>query len=92
MKDILKQFDDGAFYPVCEKPAEEWEIIGNALETQKKEFKKLLDEIVGEEATEADGWDIIDENGSCCPGDDCADGYNQKRNEIIEIIKKYEQF
>ena len=77
-----------AITPVLKKILEEFE-------TQKKEFKKLLDEIVGEEATEADGWDIIDEideNGSCCPGDDCADGYNQKRNEIIEIIKKYEQF
>jgi hypothetical protein len=65
--------------------------VKSLLATQKKEAYKAglkkAKECVPEKATEADGWNMLREQ-SCCPGDDCADGFNQARTQTLENIDK----
>lgn len=50
-------------------------------------IEKIIDDIP--ELTEGDGWEMLGDG--CCPGDDFADGWNQCRAKLINIIKEKEK-
>jgi len=52
--------------------------IRKILESQKEEFKEIVDEMIGEEKDFDLGW-----------AKERSAGYNKKRQEIIDIAKKY---
>jgi hypothetical protein len=54
---------------------------------RKQAMKEVLEKVIAsipEEATEADGWEMVPEK--CCPGDDTAEGYNFCRKNFIDQI------
>jgi len=63
-----------------------------AIQTWFKSYlKDVLESVKLEDATEADGWEML-RLRDCCPGDDAAAGYNQAlidtQAKIVEELKR----
>lgn len=63
--------------------------IEEELNKRDKEWEGRIASILNElenQDSEAIGWEILEESGSCCPGDDCGEGYMRAIKEVREKL------
>ena len=62
------------------------ELIKNILDTHRQEVIEECVAALQKKVSEGDGWDMLGDE-SCCPGDDCAFGFNQAISQSTEALR-----